>query len=96
VLFSERKALFDGFEVWEFARFVMRHPEADQPRAPLPEERKTGSSPDSDEQGRRRAKILIELYQKQAYSGTCERDVARNSERGDFSRARTRPSASRK
>ena len=29
LLFSERKTHFDGFEVWEGARFVMRHPEAD-------------------------------------------------------------------
>jgi hypothetical protein len=28
-LFSERKHLFEGFEMWDHARFLSRHPEPD-------------------------------------------------------------------
>jgi hypothetical protein len=33
LLFSERKTKFDGFEVWDGARVVFRHPEP-EPKAP--------------------------------------------------------------
>jgi hypothetical protein len=42
LLFSERKALFEGFEVWDRARVVLQlpssaeKPEARQPRSPAP------------------------------------------------------------
>jgi hypothetical protein len=29
LLFSERKTLFDGFEVWDQTRFIFRHPDPD-------------------------------------------------------------------
>jgi hypothetical protein len=34
VLFSERKNLFDGFEVWDLARMLMGHPHPTPPENP--------------------------------------------------------------